>query len=121
MVRVPQNAGAGHPRRHLLEQFDCLSCELVVHIRDASDIPAGPPEAGHQSACDRVVAPDDDDRNRRRGILDDWGQFAPETAGTRLINPLAGASSAARVLRPYRTRVYFKAEPAACPEQALQE
>jgi hypothetical protein len=45
---------------------------------DTGDISTGPREARHEPGRDRIVAHDDDDRNRGRRLLDDWRLFAAE-------------------------------------------
>src|SRR5262249_20805777 len=72
MVWVPQDGDPRYPGRDLFEQFNRLSGQLVVDVGQARDISTRPREARHKSACNRIVADNDDDRYRRCRLLDDW-------------------------------------------------
>jgi hypothetical protein len=78
MVWVPQGGDAGYPGRGIFEQFNRLSGQLVVDVGQARDISTRPREARHKSACNRIVADNDDDRCRCCRLLDDWRLLAAE-------------------------------------------
>ena len=58
------------------ERLSPLAAELVVDVGRARDISTRPREARHKSACNRIVADNDNDRYRRRRLLDDWRLLA---------------------------------------------